>query len=143
MSEHDKYKVNGTQQQVKRVSLQSQAPLLVEPREGYVRYVMNNKIGEREKFERAGWKAVIDQSANQSDSSLNKGKQIGTELVLTVNQDPFAKSHTATVMEIPEHLYKEDFKEAMKAVDKTEEALNPVKNRVNGSSYGIFEKEVK
>lgn len=141
MSEHDKHKVNGTQTHKKRTPLHQQQPLMVQEKPGYKLYVMNNKRGEREKFERAGWTACTDKSLNQSDVHVKNGAQAGSELIINVNQDPMAACHTATVMEIPEALYNEDFMDAMLQIDKSEEALDPSKNRINGSSYGVLKKE--
>jgi hypothetical protein len=139
MSEHNKYKVNGDQDRPKRTALHMQKPLVVEPREGYRRVILNDKPGEKERYIKAGWLPVVDKSANQSDKHIADGKHMGTELKLTVNRRPNAEVFTATVMEIPEEMYQEDMDTYHKILDDKEKGLNPALNAVNGSNYGELE----
>lgn len=140
MSDLDKYKVNARQRPKGCIPLHAQKALMVKEREGYKRYVMNDTPGARERFELAGYTAVIDQKSDQCDKNINNAKQIGKELQLTVNKGYNAPCQTATVMEMPIEWYEEDQKAAHKITDDKEEALNPMHNSVHGSVYGSLQK---
>jgi len=141
MDNNEKYKVNGTNKHPVRVPLHKQRSLVVADRPGYKRYIMNDTPGRREKFELAGWTAVEDHKANYCDADLNKGKHLGSELRLTVNSDIRAACNTAIVMEIPEELYQEDYKDQQAVINSKESAVNPANQSVNGSTYGALTKE--
>lgn len=140
MSDLDKYKVNVPEKPRQRIPLHAQKPLMVAEREGYKRYIMNNVPGARERFEIAGYTPVMDKAANISDKNINHGKELGKELILNVNKGINAPCNTATVMEIPLEWYIQDQAEAQKKIDITEEALDPSKHSVHGSTYGALHK---
>src|ERR1700679_777663 len=141
MSDNDKYKVNGVQQVKKRVPLHAQKPLMVAPREGYRRYIMNDVPGARERLELAGYTAVKNKADNLCDKDASKGSHLGSDLKITVNKGLNAPSVTATVMEIPIEWYEEDAAAAQAKINKDEEVLDPAKHSVHGSKYGSLQKE--
>lgn len=108
------------------------------PRAGYRRRLVNEVPGAVNEFLKAGWSLVKDESADISDPSMQKGSNLGTDVIRrVVNRDPRAPCHSAVLMEIPE----EDFADIQAYKDaeleRIEQTWDPKKSLENFGNLTI------
>lgn len=114
----------------KRVPLHKRNTIKSEGRPGFVRRIVNNTPGRIQAFLDAGYEVVTDGTeVGDPATGLSKGtssastRQVGGGI-------------EGVLMEIPVELYNEDQAEKQDLVDRTEQAILPDEEDMQGKMYG-------
>lgn len=105
-------------QRTKNASRQK-GPLTSVARQGYRNYFANDEDGRIEEMLELGYTPVINPSADTSDTAGGRDSKYGNAVKKSVGGGV-----KAILMEIPQEWYDEDYAEAQKEVDRSDEALN-------------------
>jgi hypothetical protein len=113
-----------------RIPIGSQRRLRVPERKGFVRRWVNDIEDRIEMFKDAGYTVVVDDDMPIGDQPSKDAKPLGATRCKSVG-----RGRTAYLMEIPEHLYKEDQASKIKRnMEMQRTAMQP--RDIEGNKYG-------
>lgn len=113
-----------------RVPLHKRNTIKSASRPGFVRRIVNDTPGRVQAFLDAGYTVVTDGS-EVGDHATGLPKGTGTASTRQVGN-----GIEGVLMEIPEELYNEDQRDKQDMVDRTERAILPTEEDMQGNMYG-------
>lgn len=117
----------------KRIKLGTRNILTAPKRPGYVRRFVNDKGDRIQMFKDAGYSIVDDNNVQVGDPKVGKAGKIGGSV-----SAPIGGGRRTILMEIPEELYNEDYKEKQDKIDKVESEIQ--RNSKNPGPDGLHGK---